>query len=107
MFEFLSNLFAGFTPNVHMDAGVKKEVAELTSELIRIGIKEDFLSERPGGLFNAQCHHRRTREIGTRLNNIAGYPLMWQVFSKVRRKVGKQLGEHLEYAWSDIGEWQA
>ena len=67
----------------------------ITRELIEIGIKEDFLSERPGGAFDGHCHHRRAREIGEKLNAIAGMDLMWKVFYRVRRKAGKQLSEHL------------
>ncbi len=109
MFDFISGLFSGGNNQykVILNPYQKKEVDSLTKELIEIGVKEDFLSERPGGAFDGHCHHRRAREIGEKLNAIAGMDLMWKVFYKVRRKAGKQLSEHLEYAWSGIGQWMA
>ncbi len=109
MFDFISDLFPGSTsnPKVSLNPDQKRDVDAFTQELIVIGKKEDFLSERPGGAFNGQCHHRRTREIGVKLNAMAGMDLMTKVFFKVKKKVGKQLSEHLEYAWSGIGQWMA
>jgi len=83
------------------------EVDRLVEELIRIGIKEDYLSETPGRGYNGQCRHIRTREIGKRLNEIGGSDLMSWTYGKVRKKAGKTPASHLEYAWTDIGEWQA
>ena len=85
--------------------GMKSEVDKLINELLLIGEKEDYLSETPGGAFNIQCRHNRTRQIGKRLNEIGEFPLMEYVYRKVRKKLGNNLGEHLEYAWSDIGKW--
>jgi hypothetical protein len=85
----------------------KTEVSRLVNELINIGIKEDYLSEHPGGGYNLQCRHVRTREIGKRLSEIGGMPLMGWVFEKVRKKAGKIPASHLEYAWQDVGEWSA
>jgi hypothetical protein len=107
--SFLDDLFgplygAPKIPELN-DPHTKKEVESLIKELITIGSKEDYLSERPGGAFDGQCHHRRCREIGKRLDAIGGMPLMQFVFEKVRKKNGKILGEHLEYAWADIGKW--
>jgi len=109
MFDFISDLFSGRNNrfNVILNPAQKKEIESFTRELIEIGIKEDFLSERPGGAFDAHCHHRRTHEIGEKLNSMAGMDLMWKVFYRVKKKVGKQLSEHLEYAWSGIGRWMA
>jgi len=39
----------------------REEVNRLISELITIGQKEDYLSERPGRPFNAQCRHEGAR----------------------------------------------
>ncbi len=109
MFDFISDLFSGGAPNpkVSLSSDQKRDVEAYIQELIMIGKKEDFLSERPGGAFNGQCHHRRTREIGEKLNTMAGMDLMIKVFNKVKKKVGKQLSEHLEYAWSGVGQWMA
>jgi hypothetical protein len=86
-----------------------REVDRLLAELLQIGLKDDFLSERPGAGFNMQCRHMRAREIGTRLNEIGGLPLMEYAQRRVRSKAGKKKGrvlsEHLEYAWAEIGEW--
>lgn len=83
-----------------------KEVAALLDELIKIGIKEDYLSEIPGYGYNSQCRHIRTHEIGKRLNEIGGSNLMSWAFTRVRKKAGKVPASHLEYAWNDIGGWQ-
>lgn len=85
----------------------KPEVNRLVNELINIGIKEDYLSEHPGGGYNLQCRHVRTREIGKRLSEIGGTSLMLWVFDRVRKKAGKVPASHLEYAWQEVGEWSA
>lgn len=109
MFDFIADLFSGSqnNPKVNLTPDQKREVDGYIQELVTIGKKEDFLSERPGGAFNGQCHHRRTRDIGDKLNKIGGINLMWKVFYRVKRKVGKQISDHLEYAWSGIGQWMA
>ena len=101
--SFLSDLFA--SPPVERQ--YRDEVTQLTAELIQIGKTEDFLAEHYTSGFNPQFRHVRTREIGKRLDTLGGLPLMQFVFQKVRRKVGKMIGEHLEYAWDGIGKWQA
>ncbi len=83
----------------------KNEVERLIENLIRIGQTEDFLSERPGGSFNAQCRHAGAREIGARLEAIGGFELMEYVLKRVRKKLGSNLAAHLSYAWTDIGKW--
>jgi hypothetical protein len=83
----------------------RMEVEKLVDELINIGIKEDYLSEHPGGGYNIQCRHVRAREIGKRLSEIGGLRLMNWAFEKVRRKAGKVPASHLEYAWESVGEW--
>jgi len=72
-----------------------------------IGLKEDYLSEHPGSGFNAQCRHLRARQIGLRLHQIGGVELMLWAFKKVKKKAGKVPASHLEYAWTDVGGWQA
>jgi len=84
---------------------MKPEVDRMVEELVRIGKGEDFLSERPGGSFNAQCRHVRTREIGKRLNEIGGFALMEQIYKRMRKQLGAQLASHLSYSWAEIGKW--
>ncbi len=89
-------------------AQVKDEVEHLLNELVQIGLRDDFLSERPGGGFNSDSRNIRARQIGARLNEIGALPLMEYAQRYVRRKSGKQgrmLAEHLEYAWAKIGDW--
>lgn len=107
--SFLDQLFGSLSGSPKIpkmnDPATRKEVQALIEELIEIGQKEDFLSERPGGAYDAQCHHRRCREIGKRLNAIGELSLMQYAYEKVRKKDGKTISEHLDYAWSEIGRW--
>ncbi len=100
--NFLSDLFVKPYP-----PHAKSEVERLIDELVRIGRTDDFLSERPGGGFNRDSRHIRAREIGKRLDEIGGLPLMEFANRSVRRKLGKNLSWHLEAAWKDIGKWIA
>lgn len=86
----------------HYPAKNKAEVVRLTEELFQIGIKEDFLSERPGGLFDKNCRHIRAREIGQRFYEIGGFPLMEERVKRVAKKNGKGNGAHLEACWRDV-----
>lgn len=88
-------------------AEMQVEVNSLIDELIRIGIEDDYLSVLPGGMFNAQCRNVRSRRIGERLNAIGGLELMQWGYMRVKKKAGKALASHLEYAWAEIGSWQA
>jgi len=83
----------------------RKEVDDLIANLVRIGKMDDYLSEHSGGLFNAQSRHIEAIRIGRRLDEIGGLALMQYAYSQVRRKAGKQLASHLEYAWDDVGHW--
>jgi hypothetical protein len=105
MLDFLRQLFSPASP--HLSREQQRAAQALFVELINIGRKEDYLSETPGGSFTAQCHHRRAREIGERLHQLGGTALMWQAYGRVRRSLGKQLCDHLEYAWTGIGAWMA
>lgn len=80
----------------------KQEVERLIDELITIGKQDDFLSEKPGGMFNIQCRHIRAREIGKRLTEIGKYSLQEYAIKKVKKKLGGALSAHLEYAWDDL-----
>ncbi len=84
---------------------MRTEIERLIEDLVRIGEKEDFLSERSGGSFNAQCRHSRAREIGARLNQVGGIELMEYAHKKVRKRLGANLASHLAYAWAEIGKW--
>jgi hypothetical protein len=104
--NFLSDLFSPMPYN----GSEKEEITSLVEELVKIGKTDDFLSERPGFGFNGQCRHVRARQIGLRLHNLGGFPLMEWVYFKVKRKLGKQgkiLVSHLEYAWVEVGGWRA
>ncbi len=87
----------------------RQEVDKMVNELLAIARVDDFLSERPGGVFNMQCKHVKAREIGKRLGDLGDLPLMEWVFGKIKRKLGKQgrtLTEHLGYCWNDLNHWQ-
>ncbi len=84
-----------------------RDVETLLKELLVIGRESDFLSERPGGGFNGNCRNIRAREIGRRLDEIGGLELMLWVHRQVRKKMGRAMAEHLEYAWDGVGDWKA
>jgi hypothetical protein len=86
-------------------SALKPEIDRMIQNLIHIGQKEDFLSERSGGPFNAQCRHVGAREIGQRLGEIGGFELMEFVLKKVKKQLGPNLAAHLSYAWTDIHKW--
>jgi hypothetical protein len=103
--DFLRNLFGGGMP-ADLDKRTQEEVERLFAELVEIGKKEDFLSERPGNGFNGQCHHVRSRAIGKRLNEIGGLNMMQTAREHVRKKLKASLASHLDYAWQEIGAWK-
>ena len=98
---FLSGIFG---PKPY-PAEKRKEVNDLIMELIRIGKSDDFLSEHPGGQFNVQSRHIEAIRIGRKLDAIGGLALMQYAHEQVRKKAGKLLASHLEYAWDDLGSW--
>jgi hypothetical protein len=104
--SFLSNLFGGGSLPQGIDKGLRDEAEKLIVELIAIGRKDDYLSERPGGQFNSACHNIRARAIGRRLNEIGGLELMQHARERVRRKLKMTLASHLDYAWAEIGKWK-
>ena len=85
----------------------RAEAEKLIEELLRIGHVDDFLAERPGPGFNAQCRNVRARQIGTRLHQIGGLGLMQYAHRKTKKKLGANLAAHLEYAWDGIENWVA
>ena len=85
----------------------RSEVEDLLAELITIGKGDDFLSEHPGNGFNGQCRHIRTIQIGRRLHDIGGLPLMEWTRFKIKQKIKMQLASHLDYAWDGVGDWRA
>jgi len=100
--EFITGLFA--QPPCPPEK--KRDVDRLIEELIKIGSTDDYLSERPGGTFNMQCRHVLARDIGKRLHEIGGLPLMTFAEKKVKRKLKMVLASHLGYCWTDIGDWK-
>ena len=98
-------LFDFFKPHP-FPKDAEREVQSLLDELIRIGVKEDYLSEFPGNGYNGQCRHVRTRMIGKRLDEIGGNELMKWAYWRVQKKAGVVPASHLEYAWQDVGHWQ-
>jgi hypothetical protein len=99
--DFFINLF---TP-LPCPSEKRPEVDRLVDELARIGKNDDYLSERPGPPFNFHCRHTRAIDIGKRLNEIGGFNLMEAVYFRMKKKVGKVTGSHLEYCWQGIGKW--
>jgi len=83
----------------------RPEVDKLYKQLVQIGKRDGFLSERPGGLFNPQCRNIEARQVGQRLYTIGGVPLLDRVMQKIRRPLGKELSSHLEYCWAETGDW--
>ena len=105
--SFLSNLFGKVSLPKGIDLGLREEALNLIKELIEIGKKDDFLSERPGGLFNGQCHNIRARAIGRRLDEIGGLELMRVAREQVRKKLKMNVASHLDYGWVHIGKWMS
>ncbi|MGB4594291.1 MAG: hypothetical protein WBI14_00100 [Anaerolineaceae bacterium] len=89
-----------------LDPSRKQEVKDLIAKLIKIGQTDDFLSLAPGGPFDLQMHHREARDIGRRINDIGGLPLMEAARSSVKRKLKPVMAEHLDHCWKGIGNWQ-
>ncbi len=85
----------------------RPEAENLLAELIRIGQSDDFLSLYPGQGFNSEKRNLRAIQIGRRLNDLGGMPLMEWARFKVKRKLKTQIAEHLDYAWDRIGSWRA
>ncbi len=105
--SIFGNLFGGGGLPQDLDKQSRDEAEKLITELIEIGKSDDFLSERPGGMFSGQCHNIRARAIGRRLNEMGGLDLMQAARERVRRKLKMNMASHLDYAWSDIGKWKA
>lgn len=100
--DFLTDLFSKPYPS-----HAKQEVERMLDELAQIGKTDDYLSERPGSGFNRDCRNVRARDIGKRLDEIGGLPLMEYANRQIRRKLGKNMSWHLEACWKDIGKWIA
>ncbi len=96
MFSFLRKPF----PN-----SAAAEMNGYVDELIEIGRHDDFLSERPGGPFDRDCRHIRAREIGQRIFEIGGADAMEWTVGKVSKALTPSLGDHLEAAWSRVGNF--
>lgn len=81
------------------------EADALVAELLHIGQRTGYTSD-PGGDFNAHGHHKRTREIGTTLNNMGGIQLMQAAYYRILAVLGLRASRSLELAWAYIGGWQ-
>ena len=90
-----------------LDPQTKAEVKKIVEELVKIGRLDDFISLTPGGPFDIQFHHRDAKQIGRKLNQIGGVPLMFAVRQTVKYKLKDVLAEHLDHCWKGIGDWQA
>jgi ankyrin repeat protein len=77
---------------------------DLVALLVAIARKEGFLSQSPGGAFDANCHHKQARRIGKILNAKGGMTAMRSVGMRVAAAVPDQ-SRHLEYCWDGIGNW--
>lgn len=99
---FIQDLFHKPYPSDRAD-----EVQRLLADLVKIGKTEDFLAERFTPGFNSQMRHVGARDIGKRLNEIGGIELMEFAYRHIRRKINKNIGEHLEYCWDGVGPWKA
>ncbi|HPH97628.1 MAG TPA: hypothetical protein PKW33_08230 [Anaerolineaceae bacterium] len=105
MMDFFADLLGAGLPS-NMNPHMREEIDRLMNELVGIGQKDDFLSERPGGQFNMQCHHVRARAIGKRLHELGGLALMERARRLVKRKLKANMASHLDYCWSEIGDWK-
>ena len=103
----LFNRFFGEPEIRALDPQNKAEVKRMIDELVKIGRMDDFLSVAPGGPFDIQCHHRDAKQIGRRLNQIGGIPLMTAVRQTIQYKLKAVLAEHLDHCWKGVGDWQA
>lgn len=102
----LITFFFGESEIRSLDTARKQEVTSLIARLIKIGQTDDFLSLVPGGPFDMQMHHREARDIGRRIYDIGGVPLMEAVRDTVKRKLKDVMAEHLDHCWKGIGRWQ-
>lgn len=100
------DILFGYTAIKQLSSHQQKEVEKLIRELIKIGNSDDFLSLNPGGSFDIQCHHRHARDIGKRLNDMGGVPLMMAVRNRIQRKLKAVMAEHLDHCWKGIGDWK-
>jgi hypothetical protein len=103
--SILDNLF-GNPATSQLNPHDRQEVDKMTAELIQIGRMDDFLSLSPGGAYDVQCHHRRARDIGKRLNELGGVDLMISIRQRIQRKLKATLAEHLDHCWKGVGDWK-
>lgn len=82
------------------------EYRKLVNELVAIAGATGFLSLTPGGAFDADSRHVRTRAIGERLNKLGGKAIMQRAGQDVASRCGPVKARELEAAWVGIGAWQ-
>ncbi len=105
--DFIRQIFGQDEATASLSREEKQQADALLRELLEIGKREDYLSEIPGGSYDNHCRHRRAREIGRKLDQLGGIPLMWKGYQLVQKKVNKSAAAHLEYAWAEIGKWMS
>ena len=105
--DWLMDWFKDLFLKVPCPSEKRPEAENLLAELIQIGKNDDFLSERPGQGFNSQCRNVRSIQIGKRLHDLGGLPLMEWARFKVKRQLKAQIASHLDYAWDRVGDYRA
>jgi hypothetical protein len=88
----------------YREASLGPEADPLVEELIEIGQTYTFISD-PGGNFNKNGQHIRTREIGDTLDRMGGIELMQAAYYRILAVLGLTCARSLECAWGHIGEW--
>lgn len=92
------------------NVAVAEQMRQLVEEIIKIGADIKDPSYASSGYFyqNQEGQHTRdprTREIGSRVNDIGGFSLMQSVHKRVSDKLGSRPARELEMTWSGIGQW--
>jgi tetratricopeptide (TPR) repeat protein len=91
----------------------------LIDEVVQIGYREGFLSAQPGGSFDDNNRHIRTREIGTLIaklgekgvikvdgRSLDSLQLIRMVVNEVRKRMAYySKSSYLKFAWEGIGGW--
>lgn len=92
----------------------ENEVAALIVELIMQAKNDPNVNNQNAHCWLGKANVRRTKEIGERLEELGGFPLMYGVFEIVRKEIDKwgevenvgSLMRMLDMGWDGIGDWQ-
>jgi hypothetical protein len=90
------------------------EVTGLIEELIEMAVSDPNVNNEHAHCWLSKEQRPRVVEIGTRLNDIGGFSLMYAVHDIVRQEMERwgrvdnvgSLVRGLDMAWDDIGEWR-